>query len=227
MPLPAPELPTPAVTLAPAQAPKGATLGYAVKGRVKGLDYQASGELVWENLGDRYRAKLEVGAFLMGSRTQISEGQLSDRGLLPGRFEDQTRRSRATEFDRESGKVRYSRTGQERPLELGTQDSLSISLQLGALIKANPAAYPPGSTIVLPVADSRETVTWVFQIKETKPVRVETGEVPAIEATLQPGPRQTNILRLWFSPELDYLLVKLRLEKPNGDFLEQVLNSVQ
>jgi hypothetical protein len=52
-----------------ALAPASAFLTYAAQGVAKGLNYHASSKLQWKNAAGRYDASLEVGAFLLGSRT--------------------------------------------------------------------------------------------------------------------------------------------------------------
>src|SRR5690606_22181360 len=57
-PLPPPQVPDDSPVaeqaLPPAQVPPSMRLMYEVSGRVKGINYNASGSLDWENLGDRY-----------------------------------------------------------------------------------------------------------------------------------------------------------------------------
>ncbi|MGH6637034.1 MAG: DUF3108 domain-containing protein, partial [Polaromonas sp.] len=63
--------------------PESARLDYKMTGSIKGLTYHASAELGWHNAGSSYDASIRVSAFLVGSRSMASTGQVSAEGLAP------------------------------------------------------------------------------------------------------------------------------------------------
>jgi hypothetical protein len=85
--------------LPPARPPASARLEYNVSGQSRGMNYQATGTLDWQHDGVAYQAQMRVSAFMIGSRTQRSAGQLHATGLHPDRFTDISRRERETRFD--------------------------------------------------------------------------------------------------------------------------------
>ena len=76
-----------ALSRAPAKAPPSFTLEYDMQGEAKKLKYHASGTLQWTNHGDQsYQMAYTISAFLVGKRTQVSQGTLGPNGLRPDRF---------------------------------------------------------------------------------------------------------------------------------------------
>lgn len=212
--------------LPPALPAPPATLQYQVSGQAKGFNYQASGTLVWQPAGERYEARLKVSAFLMGSREQVSEGRLDGTGLHPERFTDRNRRDRVTELNATTGELRLSHGGQH-PLQAGTQDRLTVSLQLGALFNANPQGYPEGSTIRLPVTDVTRLELWDFVVgaQETLAFGGEDLTVRRLSRVARrPGDRQVDI---WLAPRLNHLPARVRVSESNGDHIDQRLESVE
>jgi hypothetical protein len=75
------------------QAPPAQQLVFQVQGQVKGFSYSASARLRWQPQGPSYQASQEISAFLLGTRSQASRGQITASGLQPDRFEDRARKS--------------------------------------------------------------------------------------------------------------------------------------
>ncbi len=104
------------------KAPESALLKYQVQGQVKGLNYWANAELAWQQDGQNYESRLSVGAFLLGSRTQVSKGTLGPEGLMPTRFGDKSRSELAAHFQRDKGIISFSATPPDAPLLKGAQE---------------------------------------------------------------------------------------------------------
>ncbi len=217
----------PATTLGPAIPPGNARLRYTVLAKAKGMDYRASGEMNWEVSGQGYRAEMEVGAFLLGSRKQISQGQVSPEGLVPQRFDDISRRERRTEFDQATGEVRYQRNGRQEALRAGNQDQLSVAIQLAALAKAQPERFREGEFITLPVSDTRRTSVWQFKVLSGARINTGAGEFEVIRLHRLSTDSKEKSVTIDLAPALDHMPVRIRLDEANGDFLEQTLDSVE
>lgn len=214
----------PALVLPPAQLPPAGTLRYLVTGQAKGFTYHAKGALRWQHGAGRYEASFGVSAFLVGSREQLSQGRVDDQGLHPERFSDRSRRERTAELDAAAGRIRYTHGG-ERPLQRGTQDRLSVALQLGALLNARPQAYPPGSTIRLPVTDTSQVEFWEFVVGPEEKLAIVSGELPVIGLTRQPRRPGDRKVEMWLAPTLSYLPARLRVSEANGDHIDQLLEA--
>lgn len=226
-PRPAVEAATSEPTAAPAPPPPayavpGSTrLKYAVTGTVRGLDYFASAELLWRHDGARYDARLEVGAFLLGSRVQTSRGRIGEQGLEPKRFSDKVRSEVAAHFEQEKGKIIFSANTPEAPLQPGAQDQLSVFVQLASLFAGAPARYPAGSTLELQAVGTREASLWRFTVEGPEQLHLPGGEQATLKLTRPPAHPYDLKAELWLAPALGYLPARIRLSQDNGDFVDQ------
>jgi hypothetical protein len=210
--------------LGPAQPPASARLNYSVEGRSRGLNFEASGSLDWVNEGNDYRAQMEIRIFLLGSRSQTSEGRLLATGLQPERFADKSRSERAAHFDRSQNRVRFSNNAPDAELLPGAQDRLSVFLQLAGLLNARPEAYPAGQTIELPVVGPSDLEIWRFQVQDLTSLDLPAGSLIARHLMREPqGPYGTRV-DLWLAPSLGHLPVRIRLTQENGDVVDQRLS---
>ena len=208
----------------PAQPPASAQLSYNVEGQSKGLTYSATGSLDWRNEGSAYNARLEIRVFLLGSRTQTSQGQLSATGLQPERFGDKSRSERAAHFDRNQNRIRFSNNTPDAELLPGAQDRLSVFLQLAGLLNARPEAYASGQSIDIPVAGTSGSETWRFQVQGLASLDLPAGSLIARHLVREPRePRDTRV-DIWLAPSLGHLPVRIRLTQDNGDVVDQRLS---
>ena len=214
-----------AAPLPPVQLPANARLRYDVAAKVKGFSFTAGGQLNWSAEGNRYEARLEVSAFLLGSIVQTSTGSVSPTGLAPDRFSDKRRNEKSAEFDRSAQRIRFSSNGREDPLLAGTQDQVSISLQLGGLLNANPQ-YTEGQILSLPVSSTSSTETWRFDIGPETTVDLPAGPIVARLLTRQPRRSGDKKVQIWLAPALQNLPVRIRISESNGDFLDQSLEEM-
>lgn len=196
-------------------------LKYDITGQVKGFNYSAGAELLWQHDGSHYDARLEISAFLLGSRVQTSTGQLGEQGLAPLRFGDKSRSEQAAHFVRDKGKIVFSANTPEAALQEGAQDRLSVFMQLGAMLAGNPGRFPPGAAITLPTVSAREADTWAFGVGPEETLQLPGGKQAAVKLTRLPRQDYDQKLELWLAPALDFLPVRILLTQTNGDFVDQ------
>jgi hypothetical protein len=226
---PLPEAPVPAeppVTeqaLPPAQVPPSMSLMYEVTGRVKGINYNASGSLDWENQGDRYEAHMVVRALFVGSREQTSVGAVASTGLVPERFGDKSRSERAAHFDSQNQRIRFSNNAPDAAWAAGGQDRLSVFMQLAALLQAQPDAYPAGTIVSLQVAGPGDAEIWRFEMGQEETLTLPAGELKARHIKRTPRKPFDTQTELWLAPQLNHLPARLRITQHNGDHVEQAL----
>jgi len=210
------------------QAPPPLRLDYDVSGETKGIRYPAQGTLTWHPEGGRYRATLSLRAFLVGERVQSSQGSVTAQGLQPTRFEDRARRERWLTLDWPRGDApgRGRNDGGETlpPLPLGTQDRLSVFLQLGGWLSAQPAAV--GQRWQVPVAGTRQLEPWTFEAVARETLTLPAGRYETVRVErLADGGHRLGVT-LWYSPALPALPVRILLRQANGDRVDQRLRSV-
>jgi len=212
--------PMPAIKL-----PPSARLQFQAKGSAKGFQYSAKAQLSFKTDGQRYQAEQEVSAFLMGSRSQTSSGQITPHGLAPQRFVDKARKERSAELDASAGRIRYSDGDEPQAVSAGVQDRLSIFLQLSSMVAANPERYAPGSTVAINVTSARSTEVWTFVVDGPETLDLPAGATPTLRLTRQPRKGQDQSAHLWLAPSLQYLPVRIRLSQSNGDFADLQLQA--
>ena len=212
------------VTLS-ATAPAPVRVLYNVTGQARNLPYSARAELLWRHDGRHYDARMEVSAFLVGSRTQTSEGDITPQGLAPRRFGDKSRNELAAHFNRDTQRIIFSANTPEAPLLPGAQDRLSLVLQLGALLAADPTRLAPGTSLTLQTVGPRDAEPWRITAEGEEQLNLPNGTLPARKFTRAPRREFDTRVELWLAPSLNYLPVRIRLTQANGDFVDQQMRS--
>jgi len=205
----------------PVQVPAPVRLKYDVLGEVKGFNYNVSGELLWTVSGEQYDAKLEIRAFLLGSRTQTSRGRLTAQGLEPKRFGDKVRSEVAAHFEYEQRQVIFSANTPRAELLPGAQDHLSVFVQLASWVQANPKGFAEGSVIELQAVGPRDALLWRFTVQGMERLKLPSGETDALKLTRPPARPFDLSAEVWLAPSLGYLPARIKLTQDNGDFVDQ------
>ena len=206
--------------------PASAQLAYTMTGSAKGLTYHAKGELLWQNGGDSYNARMTVKALFIGSRTLSSTGQVSAQGLAPRRFSDKSRNEVAAHFEPDMGRISFSANTPPVPWTQGTQDRISVFLQLGGMLAGNPAGFPLGSTISTLTVGPRDADYWTFVVEKEELLDLPFGATAALKLSRQPRRDYDQKVELWYAPALGYLPVRSRITQANGDFVDQQLSEL-
>jgi hypothetical protein len=209
----------------PTRLPPPARLSFDVTGQAKTFAYNARAELLWQHDGNRYEARQEIGAFLVGSRAQRSVGTINAQGLLPERFSDRSRSEQAAHFDYSKGRVIFSANTPDAALGPGAQDRLSVFIQLGALLAADPGRFVPGTQITLTTVSARTADRWTFSVDATETLDLPAGPTEALKLQRLPRKDYDQKAELWVAPALGYLPVRIRITQANGDFADLQLSS--
>ena len=220
-PPPAAQTPVTAMALAPS-----AQLAYRMTGSAKGLTYQAQGELVWQNAGGSYSARMTVKALFLGSRSMSSTGQVGAQGLAPTRFADKARTEVAAHFEPDKGQISFSANTPTVPWVQGAQDRVSVFLQLGGMLAGNPAAFPAGSSISTLTVGPRGADQWTFVVEGPEMLALPYGETATVKLSRQPQREYDQKVEIWFAPALGYLPVRSKITQANGDFVDQQLSEL-
>lgn len=188
--------------------------------------FSANGELLWQQDGQAYKARLSFSAFGQ-TRMQTSQGQITPEGLAPVRFADKYRSEVAAHFNRERGLVTFSANTPNVPLLAGAQDRLSVILQLAAQIAGNPGQYAPATTVTVQVVGARDADTWLFTVGEEESLSLAGGEQRALKLVRNPRLAFDQKVELWLATQLDYMPVRLKITEANGDFIDQKWLSIE
>jgi hypothetical protein len=206
--------------------PGSVRLQYKVMGLSKNMNYHANAELAWKTDGESYQAVMKVSAFLIGSRSMTSVGKVTASGLAPTRFSDKFKNELAAHFEADKGKIIFSANTPDAPWIDGVQDRVSVFLQLGGMLAAHPAGYPPGSNITFLTIGPREADSWTFVIDGDEALDLMDTPMAALKLTRKPRKEFDQKVEIWFAPSLGYLPVRSRITQQNGDFVDQQLTQI-
>lgn len=206
-------------------APPSAQWHFEVRGESKGLHYTAHATMDWRQDGQRYEARLELSAFLIGTRVQTSSGTLGPLGLQPEQFSDRARKDKRLVFDHGAHLIRLEGTDVTAPLVDGVQDRLSLFLQLSSLLAARPQAPATGEQWSIWVAGSPTADNWAFRYLDTETLQLPAGRYVTWHLQRLPRREGDQQVDLWFAPSLHHLPVRIRIQQSNGDVVDQLLSS--
>ncbi|MDP2370810.1 DUF3108 domain-containing protein [Rhodoferax sp.] len=204
--------------------PVPARLSYGIE--ADRFPYTANAEMVWRHDGNTYQATMVIRK-LMTVRSQSSVGKVGADGLMPTRFADKTRSEVAAHFDPDGGKVTFSANTPEAALLTGTQDQLSLPLQLAAMVAGEPEKFGHGTTVTIQVVGPRQASLWLLTVEGSETLTLPIGELATLK--LQRNPRQPydQKVELWLAPRYGYLPARIRLTEHNGAYLDQKLQKVE
>ena len=228
-----PPPPAPASTAAPpwlAQArvvwPAPVLLNYELSGTSKGVKYTASASISWKYQDSSYQVRHEIKAFLFGTRSQTSAGQMGVTGLLPTRFGDQFRQEQAAHFDRAKGILIYSANTPSQAIEEGAQDRVSLFVQLAGAMAGTPSLRAEGQQFGFQVVSAKQAEVWSFAVLGSEKIKLPLGEIDSLKIHRIPRNEYDQKLELWLSPAYGYVPARLRITQANGDVIEETLKSL-
>jgi hypothetical protein len=194
-------------------------------GQSRSLNYHATGVMNWRHDGSRYEASLVVSAFLIGSRSLESVGDITVDGLAPTRFADKGRSELAAHFQADKGKITFSANTPDAPWQRGAQDRLSVFFQLASLMAGQPEGFAPGTKIPIYTAGQRAVDTWTFRVAGRDALQLPIGAVSAVKLTRDARHEFDQSVEVWFAPSLAYWPVRIKVTQNNGDHIDQQLAS--
>ena len=206
--------------------PASARLAYKMTGSAKGLTYYANAELLWRNAGGSYDARMTVSALFLGSRSLASTGQVNADGLAPTRFADKSRSEVAAHFEPDKGLVTFSANTPSVPWIKGTQDRVTVFLQLAGMLAAQPARFPAGASISLYTVGPRSADVWTFVVEGEETINLPAGDMATLKLGRKPRGEYDQKVEIWLAPSLGYLPVRSRITQSNGDFVDQQLSEI-
>ncbi len=224
--------PTPAqeaaMTIKP---PPSAQLQYKARADVRGLSVDGESRIDWNWTDKQYRLSMETRTLLTGVLlADSSEGRFDQQGLAPDSYSARRlAKARAVaRFDRSKGELDFAGSAPSRPLQGGEQDRVSILWQLLSMMRARPDDFVPGSRWSFFVAGHRGGDDWTFEVKERSRLRTSFGELDTLHLAHAPddGSSKTRV-DVWFAPSQEWFPVRIRFSEPNGDYVDQTLESVK
>jgi hypothetical protein len=198
---------------------------YASRHAVAVLEYQVEAADGRYQLRTEGRAEGLTALFYSGVLTQTSTGRYGDEGLQPERHTEQRGRGglRWAALDAATGQASFS-GGQRASAPPGTQDRLSMLIQLGLIARGRPSQLAPGMTLSLPELGSRGVDTVAYRSLGDETLATDEGPVRALRLTRHDGdPARDPRIDIWLGYDQHLLPVRIRLTDPGGRVLDQIL----
>ena len=221
-----------AASAAAFEGPPSTRLSYRLSGNYRG-EVVGSAQVEWVRAGERYQAHLDVwvgaqAAPLVGRR-MTSDGELSERGLTPKRYDEETRalfralRRRTIVFD---GDRVLLPNGKQLPRVDGMQDAASQFVQLTWLFTTQPQLLRVGQRIEIPLALPTNVDRWSYEVVEKVMLDTPFGAVETFH--LRPRrelrPNRDLVADAWFAPTLQYLPVRLLIRQDEATYIDLMID---
>jgi hypothetical protein len=211
--------------------PSATRVSYILNGNYRG-DINGRAEVEWIRVGERYQVNVALFAgpefAPIFSRRMTSEGSISESGLVPDRYDEDTR---FLARDRGRLSVVFApdsvalANGQKRDRMPGVQDTASQFIQFTWLFGSKPEALRVGATFEFPLALPRSLHSWTYDVVDEDTLYTSFGELPAFHLKPRIVERKPGELtvEMWFAPELRYLPVRIRIEQDPGTFIDLLI----
>jgi hypothetical protein len=214
--------------------PPSTRLDYSLSGNYRG-PVEGQAQVSWLLAGTRYQVHLDVSvgppfAPLL-SRRHSSEGELTDQGLRPSRYDEEFKvvfrdpRRLTLLLDDES--VHFP-TGRSVPRPAGVQDSASQFVQLVWLFTTQPELLQPGRSIDIPLALPRYVDTWTYDVLARETLATPAGMIDTVHVKPRRAPRPGAELtaEMWVAPSLQYLPVRILIRQDAETYVDLLITTL-
>ncbi|HRZ63199.1 MAG TPA: DUF3108 domain-containing protein [Rubrivivax sp.] len=212
--------------------PPSTRLSYSLHGNYRG-EVLGAAMVEWVRAGSRYQVHLDVwigaqAAPLVGRR-MTSDGELTEHGLSPRRYDEETR-ALFRELRRRTIRFEPDRivlpNGKELARPEGVQDAASQFVQLTWLFTTRPDLLRVGQRIELPLALPTKVVTWPYDIVGTATLDTPLGPIETFHVRPQKVARPGGdlVAEAWFAPSLAYLPIRLQIRQDEQTYVDMQLD---
>ena len=225
---------TPATTHAAFEWPPSTRLTYSLTGYYRG-PVEGGAAVQWMRQGQRYQVHLDV--FIGPSfapllqRRMTSDGEVTDQGLRPLQYEEQTQ---VSFFAPRRVSVRFEPQrvvlagGKEVATLPGIQDTASQFVQMTWLFTTQPQRLSVGQMVEVPLALPRRVDRWIYDITAEEPIKTPAGSIPTFYVKPRRENQSSNDLAVeaWFAPSLQYLPVRIRIRQDEDTWVDLVMDKL-
>jgi len=211
--------------------PPAAELSYTIKAKQSGIPLGGAATVKWEISEKKYSIVTETRAMLVGKIMDASsQGAIDDYGLAPDKFVEKRfgKPATTTSFERDSKTLRFTASAETYTLKGGEQDRTSASWQLISIARAAGDNFKAGTEWKMFVAGRRDGDPWTFKVIGPATIKTPMGELAVIHVSkAPPADSKDQQLELWLAPGMEWYPVRLKFSDADGDFVDQVLESVK
>ena len=211
--------------------PTATRVSYILNGNWRG-ELNGRAEVEWIRVDARY----QVNVFLFAgpefapvfSRRMMSEGRIAEGGLVPDRYDEDTkvmfrdRRRVSVVFMPESVLLA---NGQQRERLAGVQDTASQFIQFTWMFGSQPERLRVGNSFEFPLALPRSMNRWTYDVAEEETLYTSFGTLATFHLKPRRAARRPGewLVEMWFAPELRFLPVRIYIEQDAGTFVDLLI----
>ncbi len=228
-PAPVPVPATAAAAASTAQAfdwPPSTRMNYRLTGHYRG-PVNGTAQVEWLREGSRYQVRMHTAIGPVLSRQIVSEGELTDTGLQPRRFDGEQKVlfSAARRWSLRFGAERITLAdGREIDKQPGAQDEASQFVQLSWLFTTQPELLRVGQSVVLPLIVSRSLDRWTYDVVDEEVLVFPFGSLPAFHLKPRRAAQGNDLAaEIWFAPSLQYLPVRILIRQGEQHWVDLML----
>ncbi len=213
--------------------PASTRVSYILTGNYRG-EVKGSAQVEWIRVGSHYQVHLD---FIVGpsfapvvQRRMTSDGEISEQGLQPGRYDEETKvmfgnwRRRSITFEPDAVLLP---SGQRRARVAGLQDTASQFIQLTYLFSIDPERLKVGNTIEIPLALAHRVDIWTYDVVAEDTVNTSFGPLQAFHLKPRRPPDSsgnTLTVEMWFAPRMRYLPARLYVTQDAQTYADLVID---
>ena len=211
--------------------PAATRVSYFLNGYWRG-DLNGRAEVEWIRTGERYQVNVDLHAgpefAPLFSRIMTSEGRITESGLVPDRYDEDTkvmfrdRRRVSVVFAPESVTLA---NGQQRERLAGVQDTASQFIQFTWMFGSEPERLRVGNSFEFPLALPRSMNRWTYDVAEEETLYTSFGNLATFHLKPRRAVRRPGewLVEMWFAPELRFLPVRIHIEQDAGTFVDLLI----
>lgn len=212
--------------------PRSTQLTYRLSGYYRG-PVDGTARVEWLYDGAHYQVHVEVSigpSFApLVARRMSSEGEVGAAGLVPRRYEEETRvilrDPRRVTVTMDDSTVRLA-NGQTFPRPPGIQDTASQFVHLTWLFTTQPQRLVAGESVGLMLALPRRVGPWTYDVQEAETLYTDAGAIEAVPVRPRRADRSRGELsaELWVAPSLQYLPVRFVIRQDEENHVDLLLD---
>ncbi len=207
--------------------PPSTRLSFKLRGDYRG-PVEGTAQVEWLRSGLRYQVHLETSIGPVLSRHITSEGELTDTGLTPRRFDGEQKVifRAARRWQVRFGPERVVLVdGSEVPTQPGVQDEASQFVQLTWLFTTQPDKLKVGRSVEMPLVISRKLERWTYDVIGEDVLRFPFGDIPAFHLKpRRPAAPGDQTPEMWIAPSLQYLPVRILIRDNKESWIDLTLD---
>lgn len=221
----------------PAQLPKQLALTYDASAARGPLVLSGESKLTFARDGERYEFNAETVALGIFRATQRSSGTVRGDVLAPALYQEERtgRPGFLTTIDWSARRVTFAPGGRksnphpseaellllQAPAPPLLQDRLSVLLQVGVALRAQPAR----TSVAFPVAGARRVAWTRFERRDEAPVTLPLGQLASLRYE-RPLDEDNDRIEVWLAPDACWLPVRIRYTDRKGGVIDHQLRAI-